>query len=127
MFNQRSFPLAGFGVTSGMMSLWEERAARNEALFREVNEQVETLADRHGDPARDELGVVCECSDDACTERLQLSVGAYEAVRSESRHFLVVPGHEGDFEHVVAARQGYLIVEKDGAAGLIAEQTDPRS
>ena len=28
------------------MSLWEERAARNEALFREVNEQVDSLSER---------------------------------------------------------------------------------
>lgn len=109
------------------MSLWEERAARNEALFREVNEEVQTLADRHGDPARDELGVICECSNDACRERLQLSVEAYEAVRSDPRRFIVAPGHEGEFEHVVARRPGYTIVEKDGTAGRIAEQTDPRS
>lgn len=116
----------GFGVTSPVMTLWEERAARNEALFREVNEQVQTLAGRHGDAGRDELAVVCECSNDACSERLQVAVETYEAVRSDGRQFLVAPGHERDFEHVVARRPDYLIVKKDGAAGRIAEQTDPR-
>ena len=108
------------------MSLWEERAARNEALFREVNEQVQAVADRHGDPARDELGVICECSDDHCTQHLQIAADAYEAVRADPRQFIVVAGHQGEFEEVVGRGAGYLIVRKDAAAGRIAEQTDPR-
>ena len=106
------------------MSLWEERAARNEALFREVNEQVRSLAARHDDAAS--LAVVCECSDDACTERLEVPVAVYEDVRSEPRRFLVALGNEGAFEHRVGGVAGYVIVEKDGAAGRIAEHADPR-
>jgi hypothetical protein len=103
------------------VSLWEERAARNEALFREVNEQIRTLADGGG-----EIGLVCECSDDGCTERLRLPVAVYERVRGEPRRFLVLPGHEGEFEHVVARGDGYHVVEKEGTAGRIAEDNDPR-
>ncbi|SRR5579871_5429421 len=109
------------------MGLWEERAARNEALFREVNEQAESLAERHGRAAGGELGLVCECSNAACTERLWLSLAVYEAVRSDPRQFVVVPGHENSFEHVVEHNPGYSIVKKDGSAGRLAEQTDPRS
>jgi hypothetical protein len=109
------------------MSLWEERAARNEALFREVNEQVRTLADRLRDVRRDPFGFICECSDDGCIERLQLRLETYEAVRSNPRRFVVAPGHESAFEQVVETAQGYTIVEKKGVAGRIAAGTDPRS
>jgi hypothetical protein len=37
-----------------------------------------------------------------------------------------VPGHDGDFEHVVERSPGYVIVEKEGDAGRIAQRTDPR-
>ena len=39
----------------------EERIARNEALFREVNEQIKDVNDDV--PAGSEAGFVCECGD----------------------------------------------------------------
>ena len=107
------------------MSLWEERAARNEALFREVNERMLSLAGGHAEP--EETGFVCECSTEGCTRRLHVPVQVYEAVRADPRHFLVTPGHEGPFERVVEQGEGFTIVEKEGEAGEIAEETDPRS
>jgi hypothetical protein len=106
------------------MSLWEERAARNEALFREVNEQARSLASDRRQAG--ELLIVCECSDDQCTDRVSVPLAAYEAVRSNPRRFLVVPRHENEFEHVVERADGYSIVEKEGLAGRVAEQNDPR-
>jgi len=107
------------------MSLWEERAARNEALFREVNERVRALADKFADEP-EAVSFVCECSNDRCSERLQLPSKLYEAVRANSRRFLVVPGHEGDFERVVDHTHHCVIVEKEGTAGHIANRTNPR-
>lgn len=106
------------------MNLWEERAARNESLFRDVNEQVRSL-DRHAEPD-EQPGFVCECSDETCAERLPVPLAAYESVRQNPRQFLVAPGHDGSFEHLVERREGYAIVEKEGAAGRLSEQTDPR-
>lgn len=108
------------------MSLPEERAARNEALFREVNEQVRSLADS-SDHSLSGADFVCECSQDTCTERVHVPVVTYEAVRSHPRRFIVLPGHENDFEHVVEHHDGFLIVEKEGTAGRIAERADPRN
>jgi hypothetical protein len=107
------------------MSLWEERAARNEALFREVNEQVRTLTGTFAAVGGD-ASFVCECSDDGCAERLQLPLDVYEAVRANPRRFFVVPGHEDRFERVVERASRYAVVEKEGTAGQIAEQMDPR-
>jgi hypothetical protein len=105
------------------MNLWEERAARNEALFREVNERIEAL---HVQSATDEF--VCECPDDTCTERLTVALATYERVRNTPLLFLVAPGHERPaLEHVVEQGDGFLIVKKDNpTATRIAKQTDPR-
>lgn len=106
------------------MSLWEERAARNEALFREVNEQVNALAsDSHGSAE-----FLCECGNADCTERVHVPLRLYEQIRTNPRAFLLVPGHENDeFETAVERGVGYLVVEKEGTAGRIAERTDPRN
>jgi len=108
------------------MSLSEERAGRNEALFREVNERIEELHDRL-ESGRTE-SFVCECPDGACTERLTVPVETYERVRSNPRRFLVAPGHERpELEYVVERGDGFLIVEKDDpVAGRVAERTTPR-
>jgi hypothetical protein len=109
------------------MSLWDERAAVNEALFRSVNEQVRHLAGRHYG-AIEQTGFVCECSDDSCTERIHVPLEIYEAVRAHPRHFLVATGHEDTaLETVVSTGNGFAVVEKEGQAGTVADETDPRS
>ena len=107
------------------MSIWEERAARNEALFREVNEQVRAVAAQFGSRP-EESSFVCECSDDSCVEKIRVPVAVYERVRQDPRRFLLVPGHDNEFERVVERAGGYVIVEKEGGAGRIAAHTDPR-
>lgn len=109
------------------MSLPEERAARNEALFREVNEQARAITELQQSSPAEELMIVCECSDDSCTELVSLSPAAYESVRADPRQFIVVAGHESEFERVVERFDRYLVVEKEGRAGQLAEQTDPRT
>lgn len=109
------------------MNLPEERAARNEALFREVNEQARSLSAFQPSTPAEEWLIICECSDDRCTERVSLPLAVYEAVRANPRRFMVVEGHDSDFERVVERADGYAIVEKEGQAGRIAERTDPRT
>lgn len=110
------------------MSAAEERAARNETLFRRVNEEIEKLGLVESRADERLIGFVCECSDAMCAEIVQLTVPEYEEVRSESRWFAVLPGHVTEaIEHVVQAHARYVIVEKDTpSATKIAEATDPR-
>jgi hypothetical protein len=106
------------------MELSDERAARNEALFREVNEEVARLEQRL---ESQETLFVCECARDTCVERVPLPMDVYEEVRSNPRRFIVKPGHELDaVERVVRADDGYVIVEKTAEAGRIAERANPR-
>ena len=110
------------------MSSREERIGLNEAVFREVNERIEDLADTF-DLKTQSLDLICECGDAACVERISMTPAEYEQIRSEAHQFAVYPGHEyPDVESVVARLKGYDIVRKDsGVAEQIAEQTDPQS
>jgi hypothetical protein len=106
-----------------MSSLWEQRAARNEALFREVNENIARLEQRFGGSAP-EPTFICECSNELCTEHIYVDTETYRQVRAHPRRFIVLRGHvEQTLEGVIDERDGYLIVEKTGAAGEIVEQS----
>ncbi len=109
----------------------DERAKRiglNEALFREVNERVRSVNADFGSTS-DDAQFVCECGDDSCTKQMNVRLGEYERVRSDSALFLVLPGHEApDVETVVEHADGYNIVRKDpGGPAELAEQTHPRA
>jgi hypothetical protein len=102
----------------------EERIARNEVLFREVNERVRQVSD---DPPRDEIEFLCECGRLDCTKSVALTRGEYEEIRADPMLFAVVPGHEIlDVEDVVADRDRYFIVRKHEEQAGIARGSDPR-
>jgi len=103
----------------------ERRVGVNESVFREVNERIEELGEEFDASS---LEFVCECSDPACNERVSISLAAYEAVRAHPDRFLLLPGHQQlDVERLVEEHDQYLVVEKHGQAGEIAEDSDPRT
>jgi hypothetical protein len=105
----------------------EERIAKNESLFRDVNERIEQV-ERRAAQLDVEAGFICECAALSCTERLPITLVDYEQARSDPTWFVVLPGHERpDVERVVETLSGCLIVEKLGEAGEEAEERDPRS
>jgi hypothetical protein len=101
--------------------------AKNEALFREVNERIKRM-NEHLD-TKDEADFICECGDAGCTHPVSLTLAEYEEVRSRGTHFAVVPGHVApDIERVVAHYARFAVVEKTEAqAAGIAAREDPRS
>ena len=100
----------------------EVRVARNEALFREVNERVKELnVGLHVDTPE----WVCECPDVECVQQIPLSLADYERIRRIPTHFLVLPGHVyAAVERVVEEHEGYVVVEKHGNAGAEAIRLD---
>lgn len=104
----------------------ELRAARNQSLFRAVNEKLMELNDAVA--ALSETSVIaCECADASCVETLEISGEEYAAVREEPRRFAVLPGHVyPDVENVVSESDRYVVVEKIAAAGDTAEKLVPR-
>jgi len=104
----------------------EESLAKNEELFRNVNERIETLSQT---VAEDDstMEYLCECDRSDCYDRVKATRIEYETVRAESTHFIVLPGHEDSrVERVVLSNERFLIVEKRGAAAREAEESDPR-
>ncbi len=91
------------------------RIARNQALFREVNERIwETVEEFGSHPAEHglRLAFVCECGHGECTEQLLLDTEEYGRMRSEPSRRLVRRGHAHDHaDTVVEERDGYLVVE----------------
>ena len=105
------------------MSIWEQRAARNEALFREVNENIARLEERYGSTITESV-FICECADEGCTDQLAVDHDTYRRVREHPRLFFVLPGHQDpELERVVETHDDYLVVEKTGEAGEVAERT----
>jgi len=92
----------------------EERAARNEALLREVNERIEEVGKRlQVLPDDHSLDFRCECGRPDCEALVSMTVAEYEHVREDNDRFAVVPGHEDvRIERVVERAEGYLIVDK---------------
>jgi hypothetical protein len=105
----------------------DDRLARNEALFRQVNERLKDVSELLG-TADSGPEFVCECADEGCTERIRLSLAEYERLRANPRRFVVLAGHErAELERVVDDRGRYRVVAKIGVPGAVAEDTDPRS
>jgi hypothetical protein len=96
------------------MSPREERAIRNEELFREVNSHIARLEEHSRGLGADEpLPLVCECAQTGCSVPIEVDPATFERVRGEPLWFLIAPGHEQpEIETVVERREGYLIVEK---------------
>lgn len=103
-----------------------ERLARNEALFREINERIEEVS--RGVASGDSLEVLCECGRRECLQAIDISRAEYEVVRAAPDRFVVASGHaQAEIEHVVTSTDRFEVVEKVGDAGAIAEAADPRS
>jgi hypothetical protein len=101
------------------------RFARNEAIFREVNERIEELAERG---ELDSLDILCECGNPDCKEPLRVSVAEYEHVRQEPTDFFVAPGHAiPGIERVVDDSGSFEVVRKLAEEGELARKTNPRS
>jgi 5-bromo-4-chloroindolyl phosphate hydrolysis protein len=99
----------------------ELRAARNQSLFRSVNEKMRELNEAFG--SADEYVIACECADTNCVQTLSIREDEYVQIRGNPRHFAVLPGHVyPDVEKVVSETDAYVTVEKIALAAEVAEE-----
>jgi hypothetical protein len=102
------------------IKLREARMAANEAFFRSINERLETQT-----PDSPMLIVLCECADEDCAQRLQVTRREYEEIRSDSAQFVVAHGHaEPEIEDVLAHTDRFELVRKVGLGVDIARRLD---
>jgi hypothetical protein len=105
----------------------EVRAARNQSMFRVVNENMRALNEAFA-ALTDTYTIACECYDTGCIETIQIGAEEYRVVRAEPRRFVVRPGHLlTDLEQVVAEAHEYVVVEKTDTAGDVAELLAPHA
>ena len=92
-------------------------AARQQLLFREVNERIFALSE--GAMVSE---YVCECALQSCNLAVSLSVDEYLAVRGDPTQFIVVCGRwSGAFDRIVFETERYIVVKKIGESALAAE------
>jgi hypothetical protein len=102
------------------------RAARNQMLFRGINERLRGL---NAASLADDGEWICECANDACAERVAMSVKEYETIRESRHRFFVAPAdvHVWPNVHrVVERNHRYWIVEKIGVGARLTTKTNRR-
>jgi hypothetical protein len=110
------------------LTISAERVARNDATFRQANEEIRAYAAEW--EMAGPLPAICECADITCTAVVSLTPAEYEDVRAHPARFIHVPGHEASdhgWAQVVEDLGEYVVVEKVGEAARVAERLDPRA
>jgi hypothetical protein len=98
------------------------RAARNESLFRALNEKLSDM-NQALSSVSETFVIACECADTTCVEMLDIGPGEYAAVRENPRRFIVLPGHVyAEVEIVTSKDTTYVVVEKIETAAVMAEE-----
>jgi hypothetical protein len=89
------------------------KAARNKALWREVNERIRAVA-----ATSEHMEFRCECADLDCTQTLNLTVAEYERIRISGVRFPIAVGHNfPEVENVVEENEGLRRGGKDRHSG----------
>ena len=112
---------------SASAELLRDRLARNEAVYRDVNEQIDALNSLG--PALPRFPIVCECASEGCAQTLTIEHELYEAVRAHPERFIVKSGHVSPMVDEVVEDLGELVVvaKRAGKPREVAEATDPRT
>jgi hypothetical protein len=105
-----------------------ERIARNEAMYRAVNRELEKASkEAAGGAPDDQLEILCECGEPSCNTKLTLTTGEYDEAHRQLDRFIVAIEHEDpNIERVVMRRDSYLVVDKIGEAERISLAEEQR-
>ena len=117
----------GSALNGSAANGWHDNEARSQAVFREVNERIEQIADGFDRDGHDWL--ICECGNPGCVQPIHLTRAEYEHVRQHASRFVVAHNHENpETESIVEENERFVVVETyAGTTSRIARETDPRS
>jgi hypothetical protein len=97
------------------MALHLERMRENEELFRTANERLHQQV-AHSVTAGRVVPFLCECMDELCMERVEMTLNEYRGVRAGGDTFAVAPGHAAEEGEVVVQERGsFHVVRKEAA------------
>jgi hypothetical protein len=90
----------------------ETRREQNQKLFRTGNERlIDAVEDKLPEAAR--VPFLCECADEFCDGRVELTLAEWETIASKPNHYVMVAGHlQSEGEVVVGGLDGYAVVQK---------------
>ena len=90
----------------------DARLKENQETFRLANERLEAVVGERVAPA-ERVPFLCECADETCMGRIDLTLVDYHEVRGHKQHFVMLPDHaRSPGEEIIARRNGYEITEK---------------
>jgi hypothetical protein len=94
----------------------KQRRAENEVVFKQHNMRIKqqiskVMPDSNKSSFR--VGFVCECSDETCREKVEMTLAQFQKCSKSSKYFVLKPGHEqSDLERVIETSSSYSVVEK---------------
>ena len=95
------------------------REAANQAVFRDVNEEIRGAYEALGTDGVPTF--VCECGEGTCLAMIEVPLEKYHEVRADARRFLVATGHQAaEAERVVERHDAWSVVETFAEAAMIA-------
>ena len=96
-----------------MMASRDDRMRENEELFRTANERLRKHVEDAVLPG-EAVPFLCECMDELCMKRIDLTLTEYRQVRARDDTFAVAPGHAAPRgEVVVDQHDGFHVVRKE--------------
>ena len=100
-----------------------ERAARNEEIFRGVNERIEEGAEKYGATGRQPFH--CECGRGMCFGKVELASAEYQRIVAERYRFVVIAGHEDPNVERVVERTTRVLGRREDRRGSRADRPRP--
>jgi hypothetical protein len=89
----------------------QERLAENQKLFRLANERLDERTAPYS--LKPLVPFLCECSDEACLGRVELTHRQYREVRAHPDRYVILKGHATiENERIVEEIDRFQIVEK---------------
>jgi hypothetical protein len=90
---------------------------QSQQVFRSANERMQALAVAIVS-AEQPIPFLCECADDGCLGRVDMSLADYDDIHRDGDRYAVLRDHQvPDWERVVEQRPLYDVVSKDAIAG----------
>src|SRR4051812_15084139 len=93
-----------------------QKVFQNEQIAHELNEDLATGIEGISPdqlPPDMRLSLYCECADEDCHERIELSYGDYQAIHKDPLQFMVKPDHYFPrFEQIKKRNRNYWIIRK---------------
>jgi hypothetical protein len=95
------------------MATRDTRHEENQKLFRRGNESLHDAAVAAGYET-EPVPFLCECADEYCLGRVELTPSQWEVVSAAPNHYVMIAGHQRETEKVVGSIREYEIARKPG-------------